>query len=66
MELNEKLTKCKVSMWGVFIRPKYLCRNFGVKEEEGVCSKGVIFVKDAPMQKMQSMQPNIQAMILTV
>ena len=44
MELNQKLTKCKVSTWGVFMRAKYLCRNFGVKEEEGICSKVVTFV----------------------
>ena len=41
-ELTQKLTK---SMPGrqplrIFTREKYLCKNSGVKEREGACSKG--------------------------
>ena len=48
-------------MRDVFMKEKYPCRNFGVKEGEGICLKGAYFWKlactqDAPMQKMQSMQ----------
>ena len=45
-ELNQMLTKSmprRRSIRGIYTRENTLCKNLGVKEGEGVCSKGVYF-----------------------
>ena len=45
--LNQKLTKTHPEgaryAQGIYAQEEYLCKNLGVEEAEGVCSKGVYF-----------------------